>query len=302
MSSTQTTFDKGSVNLEGSYETLLITLYARAQDAESPRPILNDEMAVKVVSRIQDQGYDFLRATAGKENSTSWVRSVATRARIMDICTEQFLERNAGPATILHLACGMDTRSQRIRWQGEGRLWVDVDTKEAVQLRQQVMDKPDTGKGGEYRLLDPNITEPAWLEACNIPHDRPLLVLFEGLTPYLTGEEIYTLLRVIVKYSHDHDIQGEIRFDAPGPIMYFLINYVFNKELSKMGTQFQWYLSNPKSLEKQVPGLKYRGSMFRMQDYARFGSPSGWLMMFFLWVLDLLNMGQGFGRDYGYSF
>lgn len=302
--SSETTLDKGKVTLTGAHETLLITLYARAKDAEDETPILNDQYALETVSRIESStGYDFSRTTSRKNQRPVHPRSVATRARIMDICTSQFLDKHPGPATVLHLACGMDARSLRVKWQGPGRLWIDADTQDAIQLRREVMDCPDTAKlGGEYRMVDPAITEEGWMENCGIPADRPLFVIFEGLTPYLTQDQVYRMLRNIVEYCRKHGIHGEMRFDAVGPIMYFLINYVLNEPLMSMGTRFHWYLSDPQRLEKDVPGLTYVGRMFKMQDYARFGQPGGILTNAFLWILDLFNVGGKFGGDYGYAF
>lgn len=308
--SSETTHDKGKVTLTGAHETLLITLYARAKDAEDPVPILGDQHALETVRRIeQTTGYDFARTTSRKDQRPVHPRSVATRARIMDVATEQFLARHPdGPATVLHLACGMDARSLRVRWQGEGRLWIDADTQDAIQLRSQIMDSPDTASGargqggGEYRMVDPVITEEGWMENCGIPADRPLFVIFEGLTPYLTQEQVHRMLRNIVDFCRERGIHGEMRFDAVGPIMYFLINYVFNEPLMSMGTRFYWYLNNPKVLEKEIPGLTYTGRMFKMQDYARFGEPSGIFTKAVLWALDFFGIGGQFGGDYGYAF
>lgn len=302
--SSETTPDKGKVTLTGAHETLLITLYARAQDAADPTPILNDQYALETVSRIESStGYDFSRTTSRKNQRPVHPRSVATRARIMDIATSQFLDKHPGPATVLHLACGMDARNLRVKWQGERRVWIDADTQDAIQLRGQVMDSPDTSKlGGEYRMVDPVITEEGWMENCGIPSDKPLFIIFEGLTPYLTEEQVYRMLRNIVEFCGKNGIHGEMRFDAVGPVMYFLINHVFKEPLMSMGTRFNWYLSNSSRLEKDIPGLTYTGRMFKMQDYARFGQHGGILTKAFLWVLDFFNVGKLFGGDYGYAF
>ncbi|GKT46892.1 tetraketide alpha-pyrone reductase 2 [Colletotrichum spaethianum] len=293
------TFDKGKINLTGAEETLLITLFARAKDAESPNPILNDRQTLEVVSRIRDQGYDFSRTDLEKSNTT-FARLVATRARVLDICCEEFLERNPGPATVIHLACGMDARCHRIKWQGEGRVWIDADLPEATKLRRQVMENPNPGKG-EYRLLDPNIHDDAWLKEYKIPADRPVFVIFEGLTPYLTREELQGILRRIVNHVRAGGAHGEACFDAPGSIAYFLINYVFNKALTSMGTRFTWYMSNPMALEREVPGLKFKGRVFNLQDYARLGH-STWIFTLLAWVADWFNLVGRLGSGYRYEF
>ncbi|KAH6951292.1 S-adenosyl-L-methionine-dependent methyltransferase [Fusarium avenaceum] len=294
------TLDKGQVTLTGAQETLLITLFARAKDAESPNPVLNDQHSVQVVRRIRYQGYNFSRTTLDRSDSGFFTSLVATRARVLDICCERFLERNPGPATIIHLACGMDARSLRLKWQGEGRLWIDADRQDVVKLRRQIMDDPASGRG-EYILTDPNIHDDMWLRDYNVPTDRPVLILFEGLTPYLTREEVVGLLMRIVKHFHGSGVNGEIRFDAPGSISYFLINYVFNKPLRSMGTQFTWYMDDPRELETHVPGLKYKERMFVLHDYARLGN-YGWLASFILRVADWFNVGGRIGSGYGYEF
>ncbi|OLN95508.1 Tetracenomycin polyketide synthesis O-methyltransferase TcmP 2 [Colletotrichum chlorophyti] len=291
--------EKGKITLTGAEETLLITLFARAKDAESASPILNDRHTLEVVARIRDQGYDFSRTNLEQSNTT-FARLVATRARVLDICCEEFLERNPGPATVIHLACGMDARCHRIKWQGKGRLWIDADLKESTKLRRQVMDDPNAGEG-EYRLLDPNIHDDAWLKDYNIPADRPVFVIFEGLTPYLTREELQGILRRIVEHVREGGVRGEACFDAPGSIAYFLINYVFNKALTEMGTRFSWYMDDPMTLEREVPGLKFKGRVFNLQDYARLGH-STWLFSLLARIADWFNVVGRLGSGYRYEF
>lgn len=292
--------DKGDITLEGAYETLLITLFARAKDAESLDPILNDKYSTEVVNRIRDQGYDFSRTTLDRSKSDLFARLVATRARVLDICCEQFLERNPGPATIIHLACGMDSRCLRLKWQGEGRLWIDADKEEVVKLRRQVMKNPDPNLG-EYQLISPNILDDDWMKDFHIPVDKPVLVLFEGLTPYLSRDEVLGLFRRPVEHFRRSGVHGEFRFDAPGSISYFLINYVFNEALVSMGTRFSFYMNDPKALEREVPGLKFKERMFQLQDFARLGK-SWWLTSFLLQLGDWFGIGSRIGSGYGYEF
>ncbi|KZL67438.1 o-methyltransferase domain protein [Colletotrichum incanum] len=291
---------KGKIMLNGAEETLLLTLLARAQDAESSHPVLSDQYAVELVSQIKDQGYDFKRTMAGSSQSYFLVNSVSMRARMLDIFTEKFLRRNPGPATVLHLACGLDSRSLRVRWQGEGRLWVDADRKEAIELRRKLMKEPEPGKG-EYRLVQPNIHDDAWLSDSKIPTDRPVLILFEGLTPYLTPDEFYNLLRRIVNYFRQRGVHGEIRFDAVGSFVYYAVNYWYNTAFKLMGTRFYYYLDDPKTLEHKVPGLKFKERMFGMPDLLTYGF-FGWAMAFLGWLTDLFGITSRIGGGYGYEF
>lgn len=298
---TESAAAKGNVTLSGSVETLLITLIARAQDAQSASPILNDQHSLETVARIRAQGYDFSRTTLDKAPGM-YTRLVATRCRILDRCCEAFLARNPGPATVIHLACGMDARERRIAWQGDGRLWIDVDLPDVVALRRQVIDPPSTARGGEYRLLNPDIIhDDQWLQKCNVPSDRPIFVMFEGLTPYLTGDEVHGLLGGIVNHFRHSGVGGEIRFDTLGSVSYFLINYVFNRHLTSVGAKFQWYMDDPRTLEKHVPGLRYKERMFNMIDFATYGR-SGMLVRALMRIADWFNLAGPMGSGYGYEF
>ncbi|KAL1863021.1 hypothetical protein Daus18300_008177 [Diaporthe australafricana] len=250
---------KGDIKLTGAQETLLLTLSARATDAEAAHPILNDTHAASVVKQVQESGYDFReRLKIGFLGSAFGVL-ISLRARILDLKTERFLAAHTGRVTVLNLACGLDSRSLRVRWQGQGRLWIDVDKQDVIELRRQVMNDPSPGPGAEYRLIDPSITEEGWLEKCDIPTDRPVLVIMEGLTMYLTTVEIYGLLRQITGYFLDRDVHGEIYFDAAGKMTTNAVRAL--DSLKRLGTTLHWTLSDNKELEEEVPGLKFQDGM-----------------------------------------
>ncbi|KAK1974964.1 O-methyltransferase [Colletotrichum cereale] len=296
---------KGNLTLTGAEETLLLTLLARAHDAESPYPILNDQYALELVSQIRDRGYDFERTSRGGPVPKRFGHSVAMRGRMLDIYTEKFLRRHPGPATVLHLACGLDTRSMRVRWQGEGRLWIDADLKEVVKLRQKLIKEPELelgrGERGEYRLMQPNIHDSAWPSDCNIPTDRPILILFEGLTPYLTPDELYSFLQQTVHYFSSRGVHGEIYFDAIGSFMYYVISYRYKAALKLMGTRVSYYLDDPKTLEQKVAGLKFQGRIFKTLDLHKIG-PFGWVVTCLGWLIDLFGLTGRIGGAYRYEF
>ncbi|KAK2007628.1 S-adenosyl-L-methionine-dependent methyltransferase [Colletotrichum eremochloae] len=292
---------KGNITLNGAEETLLLTLYVRALDAESSHPVLSDQYAVEIASQVENLGYDFKRAVSTNRSTKLLLQnSVCMRARMLDISTEKFLRKHPGPATVIHLACGLDTRSLRVRWQGEGRLWIDADQKEAVELRRKIMKDPEPSKG-EYRLIHPNIHDDAWLVDSKIPTDRPALVVFEGLTPYLTQDEVHGLLRRIVSYFQQRGVHGEIRFDAIGVVSYWASTIWFNATLKRMGTRINYYLNDPKTLERNVPGLRFKERMFGMPDLLTLGF-LGWVIGFLGWLTDLFGVTSWIGGGYGFEF
>lgn len=121
------------------------------------------------------------------------------------------------------------------------------------------MRDPPAESAAEYRLIDPSITEEGWLENCDIPTDRPVVVIMEGLTMYLAPDEVYRLLRQITRYFQDRDVHGEIYFDAAGKVIVKAANKL--GALKNLDTSLKWTLSDQTELEKEVPGLKFQDGM-----------------------------------------
>lgn len=163
--------DPVKITLTGAPETMLATLYGRAQDATSPDSVLHDHYAAEAVARID---YDFSKT---KIKGTQAI-GVALRARQLDDWTSEFLTAHR-EATVLHLACGLDTRVFRIN-PSETVRWVDVDYPDVIALRRALLPCRD----GDYRMIGSSVSEVTWLDS--IPADRPTLAVFEGLTMYLT--------------------------------------------------------------------------------------------------------------------
>ena len=182
------------VDLSGAPETMLATLYARALDADAERPILGDTYAKELVQRLD---YDWAKTTITAKNAPS----ATIRSAHFDEWARQFLAVHE-EATVLHLGCGLDSRFLRLR-PGPGVDWYDVDYPDVIALREQFYPP-----GASYRLMSASVTELDWLSA--VPADRPVLVLAEGLTMYLTKESGLALLqRVVERFP-----SGELQFDV----------------------------------------------------------------------------------------
>jgi O-methyltransferase involved in polyketide biosynthesis len=186
--------EKLRVNLTGAPETMMATLYARALDADADRPILGDTYAKELVTQLD---YDWAKTTITAKDAPS----VTIRSAHFDEWARQFLAVHE-EATVLHLGCGLDSRYLRLR-PGPGVDWYDVDYPDVIALREQFYPP-----GASYRLMAASVTELDWLSA--VPADRPVLVLGEGLTMYLTKECGLALLRRIVERFPS----GELQFDV----------------------------------------------------------------------------------------
>jgi O-methyltransferase involved in polyketide biosynthesis len=213
----------------GSVEwTMLCTLYLRAYESRSEHSILGDHAAAEAVARID---YDFARIKkAVRPSGNQFV--VALRAKQLDLWATDFLSRHPN-AVVLHLGCGLDSRAFRLSVP-DGVGWFDVDVPQVVELRRQVYAERDG-----YRMIASSVTDPAWLD--EVPTGRPVLVVAEGLLPYLTGSEVRELLTRIT----DRFDAGEVAFDVVPPW------------LARMMKIFRWGLRNPAEIERWNPRLRF---------------------------------------------
>jgi O-methyltransferase involved in polyketide biosynthesis len=182
----------------GSVEwTNLVTLYLRAYESRSRRPILGDQTAAEAVDRID---YDFKRIY---RNSLPGANQylVTLRAKQLDDWCSDFLARHPD-AVVLHLGCGLDGRAFRLV-PPPSVLWFDLDQPAVIELRRQLYDESD-----RYRMIGSSVTDPAWLD--QIPTGRPTLVVAEGLLMYVPESEVRQLLERLT----DRFDSGEMLFDT----------------------------------------------------------------------------------------
>ncbi|KAI0153713.1 S-adenosyl-L-methionine-dependent methyltransferase [Pestalotiopsis sp. NC0098] len=180
------------MKLQGVQETTLIPLIAKALDAASPQPVLDDKYSEQTLSRI-DASYDWKRATG----HALIQRVLVTRTRLLDLWAAEFLEQH-NEATVLHIASGLDSRCLRLApiWTGAGKRirWIDVDLPDVVELRRSLeLPEPE----GDYELKPADVLSQDWLDC--IPNDRPTLIIAEGLVMYLKPEDGQSVFKRLAK-------------------------------------------------------------------------------------------------------
>ncbi|MET9337849.1 class I SAM-dependent methyltransferase [Nonomuraea sp. NPDC003804] len=225
---------RAKITLTGTPETLLATLYSRALDARSRDPVLGDEHAVAAVRRID---YDFRRTGINAVTATG----VALRAKLLDDWLTAFLADHE-EATVLHLACGLDTRARRLARPATVR-WFDVDLPEVIELRERLLPPP----GGDYTQLAASVTEQEWLE--RVPADRPAVAVFEGLAMYLREEDGRRLIeRITGRFP-----SGELLFDVYGTMGIRMQKLV--PAVRRTGARMYWGVDDPRVIESWHDGL-----------------------------------------------
>ncbi|MCV7438636.1 class I SAM-dependent methyltransferase [Mycobacterium seoulense] len=213
---------------------MLATLYAKALDADFPKPILGDRYAKEVVERID---YDWKKTTITARRAPS----VTTRSAHFDRWTRKFLAAHPR-SVVLHLGCGLDSRFFRLQ-PGPDVEWYDVDYPEVAALRAQLYPSRD-----HYRIVAASVTDPAWL--AEVPADRPALMIGEGLTMYLTEQDGTALLRRVVERFGS----GELQFDAFNWLG--IKSQWLNTVVRRSGSTLHWVINGPEDIIGAVPTVR----------------------------------------------
>jgi O-methyltransferase involved in polyketide biosynthesis len=222
--------------LVGVQKTLTPVLKAKALDNRLPDPILGDEYAERAMRRL-DPDYDNRRFGTSQMGLAAVVR---TRAH--DDWARSFLADHPD-AVVLHLGCGLDARVYRIDPPATVD-WYDLDYPTVIGLRQQLLPPRE-----HYTLIGSSVTDLTWLE--HIPRGRPLLMIAEGLVPYLTETDVRRLLTSAV----DAFPTGQIQFDTV-PVWAWRTSK-WDPTLRKYDAQFHCGFNDPATLADWHPRLEY---------------------------------------------
>jgi O-methyltransferase involved in polyketide biosynthesis len=226
--------DKVSVDLHGAAQTMLTTLYLKALDADFDRPVLGDRYAKEAVNRIE---FDW----DGLEAPGRWAPLVTVRTAQYDIWARQFLAVHPH-ATVVHLGCGLDSRVFRLD-PGPEVEWYDLDYPGVIALREKIFPTRP-----QYHLLATSATDPSWLD--QIPTDRPVLLLAEGVSMYLTQRDGVALLQRVV----DRFTAGELQIDFYN---WLGIKSQRTHRLQRQsGSTLYWGVNSPRDILDRVSGVR----------------------------------------------
>jgi O-methyltransferase len=232
--------------LVGAQKTLTPVLKAKALDNRLPDPILGDEYAERVM-RCLDPDYDKRRFGTSQMGLVAVVRTKAH-----DDWARSFLADHPD-AVVLHLGCGLDARVYRIDPPATVD-WYDLDYPTVIELRQRCLPPRE-----HYTQIGSSVTDLTWLE--RIPRRRPLLMIAEGLVPYLTETDVRRLLTSSV----DAFPTGQIQIDTV-PVWAWRTSR-WDPTLRKYDTQFHCGFNDPAALAGWHPRLEY------VDEAPMYGSP-----------------------------
>jgi O-methyltransferase involved in polyketide biosynthesis len=236
-------------NLTGVAETLMITLYARAIETQRPEPILSDPKAVEIAESLD---YDFSKYEKGWASQLGCV----IRARAVDRIVQNFLETHPS-AVIVNLGAGLCTRFSRVD-NGEVR-WYDVDFPEVIALRQKFFQEND-----RYRFIAKSMLDFTWMDTIQREAKQPMLILYEGVSMYLSEADNQALLQQIAT-----------RF-APIEVLFDVISHKRSRStqqhdtVSKTNAEFKWGIDHSRELETWSPQITLKSEEFYLAQFLNY--------------------------------
>ncbi|MDD5596997.1 MAG: class I SAM-dependent methyltransferase [Victivallaceae bacterium] len=216
--------------LKGIPETLLIPLWARANETERDDSIVKDYLAVKMVSEID---YDFSKF------EKSWLSQlgVSIRTMLLDNATHKFLRKNPG-AVVINLGAGLDTRRERLQYDNY-KYWYDLDVSDAIELRKKFL-KEDSRK----KFIAKSMFDYSWMDDIDY-WGEPILIIAEGLFMYFAEDELKKLFNKLVSQFPE----AEMLFEMLPPIAVGRAKKHESLKTLDNAPEFKWALKKSRDIE-----------------------------------------------------
>ena len=233
-----------TINLSGVPETMLQTVYARAKETKT-RGAIHDIKAVELVDKLH---YDF--SLADKDAAMS--SGVIARTIVLDHLVQQYLTAQPG-AVVVNIACGLDTRCYRM--QGYSH-WYNLDLPETIGIRARLL--PESGTISQIAQSAMEDWGGSIAET-----DAPALVIIEGLTMYLTQEDVQQIFAVI----HKRFAKVTVFVEIMNPMV---VKNMKEKSIEGSHAKFTWGAKNGTELQALLPGFTCTGEHSLVEGMAEF--------------------------------
>jgi len=233
-----------TITLSGVPETMLQTVYARAKESRG-RGAIRDLKAEEIIGRLD---YDFSLA----DKDAAMHSGVIARTIVLDRLVGEYLAAHSG-ATVMNLACGLDTRCYRM--QGYAH-WYNLDLPETIAVREALL--PESGSISQLAM--PAMDD--WGAAVEGP-SGPALVIIEGLTMYLTQAAVQRIFAVIAGRFPAATVFTE----TMNPMV---VKRFKEKSIEGSKAKFTWGVKDGRALAALLPGFRLAGEHCLTEGMAAF--------------------------------
>lgn len=155
--------------------TLLVPLWARAEESRRADCLLRDPKAEEIVAAL-DYDFGVLREASASQLGCS------VRGALVDAWVGEFLTAHPD-GTVVELGVGLNSRHERLD-NGRAR-WVELDLPEVTALRERFF-----APHARRAVVAASITDARAFEALRDRVDGPCIVVSEGVLVYLDRAEV----------------------------------------------------------------------------------------------------------------
>jgi methyltransferase (TIGR00027 family) len=179
-------------------DTALWVATYRAMESERPDAIFNDPYAAKLSGEKGRKIAEAMHKRVPTMKYTSW--SVVIRTYIIDNYIKELLAQ--GVDTVVNLGAGLDARPYRMDLPKSLR-WIEVDYPSIIERKQKILaeDQPKCQLERVSMDLADRPLRQKFFRDLNASAKK-IVVLTEGVVPYLTEEQTATLAEDLKAQSH----------------------------------------------------------------------------------------------------
>lgn len=223
------------ISINGIPETMLQTMYARAKETKKKNAVIRDDKAVEIVEKLD---YDFTLA----DKDYAMGAGVIARTILLDKMVSDYLDENSN-GIVINLACGLDTRCYRN--EGKYARWYNIDLPDTINVRKRFMEE----HGPNVFQIAESAMSIEWTKQIEYT-DESVLVIIEGLTMYLSEEDVKQIFALIREKFRSVTVLVE----TMNP---FIVKNIKEKSIDKSDAKFTWGIKNGKELAKILPPFSY---------------------------------------------
>jgi len=218
---------KISVKLGPLQRTLIMPLWARAEETKKETPLLFDSKAVEIIKSV-DYDFSTLRKVLEEINLVSWI----SRCRKYDEIINSFIIANPY-GTIVNIGCGLDTYYERAI--NNSVQWFELDLPEVIDLRRKFFSETSNRK-----FISESFLKTDWFN--QIVRKGEVLFISAGVFCYFEEVEIKDfLIKIADRFS-----SSELLFDVTSKQGIKIANSIIAKTGLDQNSFMKWALMNKK--------------------------------------------------------
>jgi methyltransferase (TIGR00027 family) len=255
--------------------TMLLTLYCRAMESQSPDPVISDPEAVRITtalnSRLAHSSDRMYRELAEGKLNRKLTLFISLRAKKFDEYTRAFLVSNPG-GTVVNLGCGLDTRFWRIANSKVN--FFDLDLPEVIELKRKLCKETE-----HYHMIASSVLDYEWISRLKSHVNGPVLFLAEGLFMYLERNDVKELVLKLQSDFPGSELACEVVNES---VAHGWLKGLMNMRMHGQlhvggGATFLSGIKNGREMESWSPGIRL------MDEWSHFDSTEkklGWVRFF----------------------